>query len=103
VVRPDSAPSDAADHLARRVGSVRRLRSILTLVPPTAHIYRTALARCTARRLASGIVFDALHLVTAEEAGADAMVTFNQADFARLTDTGSPRIVVPPDPPTVTL
>jgi hypothetical protein len=43
------------------------------------------------------------HAMTAEEAGADAMVTFNQADFARLTDTGSPRIVVPPDPPTVTL
>jgi predicted nucleic acid-binding protein len=84
-------------------GAVRRLRSILTLVPPAERIYRTALARCTARRLASGIVFDALHLVTAEEVGADAVVTFNQADFARLTEASSPRIVVPPDPPAVTL
>jgi predicted nucleic acid-binding protein len=84
-------------------GAVRRLRSLLTLVPPTERIYRTALARCSARRLVSGVVFDALHLVTAEEAGADAMLTFNHADFARLTEAGSPPIVVPPDPPAVTL
>jgi predicted nucleic acid-binding protein len=76
---------------------------MLTLVAPTERIYRTALARCTARTLTSGIVFDALHLVTAEEAGADAMLTFNHADFVRLTDVGSPRIVVPPDPPAVAL
>jgi hypothetical protein len=35
-------------------------------------------------------VFDALHFVTAEEAGAAALLTFNDADFARLVDTGSP-------------
>jgi predicted nucleic acid-binding protein len=84
-------------------GAVRRLRSVLTLIPPTERIYRTALARCTARALTSGVIFDALHLVTAEEAGADAMLTFNHADFVRLIDAGSPRIVVPPDPPAVTL
>ena len=84
-------------------GAVRRLRAMLTLVPPTERIYRTALARCTARMLTSGVVFDALHLVTAEEAGADAMLTFNHADFVRLADTGSPKIVVPPDPPAVAL
>lgn len=84
-------------------GAVRRLRSVLTLIPPTERIYRTALVRCTARALTSGVIFDALHLVTAEEAGADAMLTFNHADFVRLIDAGSPRIVVPPDPPAVTL
>ena len=56
-----------------------------------------------ARTLTSGVVFDALHLVTAEEAGAHAMLTFNHADFVRLTDVGSPPIVVPPDPPAVAL
>ena len=84
-------------------GAVRRLRSVLTLLPPTERIYRTALVRCTSRALTSGVVFDALHLVTAEEASADAMLTFNHADFIRLVDTGSPRIVVPPDPPAVSL
>jgi predicted nucleic acid-binding protein len=87
-------------------GAVRRLCSmltLLTLVPPAERIYRTALARCTARRLTSGVVFDALHLVTAEEAGADAMLTFNQADFVRLIDVNSPPITVPPDPRAVTL
>lgn len=84
-------------------GAVRRLRSVLTLIPPTERIYRAALARCTARALASGVIFDALHLMTAEEVGADAVLTFNHADFDRLVDAGSPRIVVPPDPPAVTL
>lgn len=84
-------------------GAVRRLRAVLTLLAPTERIYRTALVRCTARALTSGVVFDAVHLVTAEESGADAMLTFNHADFARLVDSGSPQIVVPPDPPAVTL
>jgi predicted nucleic acid-binding protein len=83
--------------------AVRRFRSILPLVPPTERIYRAALARCTARRLGSGVVFDALHLITAEEADVDAMLTFNDADFVRLTDTESPRIIVPPDPPATDL
>ena len=84
-------------------GAVRRLRSVLTLAPPTERIYRKALARCAARALTSGVVFDAIHLVTAEEAGADAMLTFNHSDFIRLVNAGSPQVVVPPDPPAVTL
>ncbi|MGK4002146.1 type II toxin-antitoxin system VapC family toxin [Sorangium sp. So ce1036] len=79
--------------------AVRRLRTMLDLVPPTEHIYRAALARCTARQLTSGVVFDALHVVTAEEVRADALLTFNHAEFARLVDKERPRIVVPPDPP----
>jgi hypothetical protein len=53
--------------------------------------------------IASGVVFDALHLVTAEEVGAAATLTFNEADFVRLIDATSPPIRVPPDPPAVTL
>src|SRR5689334_5184511 len=82
--------------------AIRRLRAVLSLVPPTEHTYRAALARCTLRELTSGVVFDALHLITAEEARADILLTFNQGDFIRLVDKESPRIVVPPDPPAVT-
>jgi hypothetical protein len=41
--------------------------------------------------------------VGAEHAGADAIVTFNGADFVRLASPSSPRIVIPPDPPGVAL
>jgi hypothetical protein len=41
--------------------------------------------------------------VGAEHAGADALVTFNGADFLRLASPTSPRIVIPPDPPDVAL
>jgi hypothetical protein len=64
-------------------------------------VYEEALQRCTDRGFASGVVFDALHLVGAELAGVDALVTFNDADFVRLAVPTSPRIVVPPDPPGV--
>jgi predicted nucleic acid-binding protein len=83
--------------------AIRRFRAFLTLLPPTERTYRGALARCTARQLSSGAVFDAIHIVTAEHAHADAILTFNRADFVRLAEATSPRIVVPPDPPSVSL
>jgi len=70
--------------------------------PLTVQIYRDALDRCTAKGLRSGAIFDALHLATAAAAGAAALLTFNEREFARLSVTGSPPIVVPPDPPAVT-
>ena len=69
--------------------------------PLTLQIYREALDRCTTKGLRSGAIFDALHLATAEAAGAAALLTFNERDFVRLSVTGSPPIVVPPDPPAV--
>jgi predicted nucleic acid-binding protein len=71
--------------------------------PLTVQIYREALDRCTSKGLRSGAIFDAIHLAIAEAVGAGAMVTFNERDFARLSVTGSPPIVVPPDPPAVRL
>lgn len=70
-------------------------------MPLTVQIYREALDRCTSKGLRSGAIFDALHLATAEASGAAALLTFNERDFARLSVTGSPPIVVPPDPPAV--
>jgi predicted nucleic acid-binding protein len=69
--------------------------------PLSVQVYRDALDRCTSKGLRSGAIFDALHLATAEAAGAAALLTFNERDFARLSVTGSPPIVVPRDPPAI--
>jgi predicted nucleic acid-binding protein len=45
----------------------------------------------------SGAVYDALHVVAAELAGATAIVTLDAGDFERFRIDVSPRIVVPPD------
>ena len=71
--------------------------------PLTLQIYREAIDRCTSKGLRSGAIFDALHLATAESADVAALLTFNERDFSRLSVTGSPPIVVPPDPPAVTV
>lgn len=63
--------------------------------------YVAAAARCAAHGLKSGSIFDALHLVDAEQAGADVLLTFNSADFARIVGPRSPKITVPPDPPSL--
>jgi hypothetical protein len=49
------------------------------------------------------VVFDALHLLDAEQAGAEVFLTFNAPDFLRLSNGASPKIVVPPDPPSLLL
>ncbi|AGP41720.1 hypothetical protein BE04_50795 [Sorangium cellulosum] len=71
--------------------------------PVDPSVYDEAMQRCTDRQLSSGVLFDALHLVAAEHAGANALVTFNGPDFLRLAAPTSPCIVIPPDPPEVTL
>jgi len=65
----------------------------------SAATYRAALRRCAEKGLASGAVFDALHLASAEEQEVDGLVTFNGSDFERLRTPRSPEIVVPPHPP----
>lgn len=71
------------------------------VAPLTVQLCRDAIDRSTSKGLRSGAIFDAIHLVTAEASGVAALVTFNERDFARLSVTGSPPIVVPPDPPAV--
>jgi hypothetical protein len=39
--------------------------------------------------------------VEAERAGADVLLTFNPKDFQRLAEFDKPRVLVPPDPPSV--
>lgn len=61
--------------------------------------YQAAATRCARAGVRSGAIFDALHLVVAERLGADAVLTLNVKDFARL----SPQIqaIAPPDALTV--
>lgn len=79
--------------------AIDRLLARVEPVAPAPEHYRLALRRCAERGVRSGAVFDALHLVSAESSGAEGFVTFNAADFERLRAEGSPRILVPPDPP----
>lgn len=82
---------------------VERLIQHIRPVAMTSALYRKAIRRCAERGERSGAIFDALHLVAAEVSRSDVLVTLNPADFERLSSENGPRIVVPPDPPRVTL
>lgn len=74
---------------------VERIERALTPVGLGADEYREAIARCAQRGAVSGALFDALHLVCAEKAEADVLLTFNLRDFRRLAGGGGPRLVEP--------
>jgi predicted nucleic acid-binding protein len=82
---------------------VNRIRRRLRIALPTADTYLAAMARCEARSLRSGAIYDALHLIAAECEGADALLTLNPDDFTRLSEGERPTIAVPPDPPSLDL
>jgi len=82
---------------------VCRLPTVFRVNPAGTALYTDALARCAAHGLKSGVVFDALHLLDSEQVGAEAFLTFNASDFLRLSNGPSPKIVVPPDPPSLLL
>lgn len=81
------------------VVALEDLASMLKVVEVGADGYWRAMGRCSERNLRSGALFDALHLISAEQTGAEAFVTFNPGDFHRLTNGDLPEIVVPPSPP----
>jgi predicted nucleic acid-binding protein len=56
----------------------------LTILPLAARLYERALARVADRGLASGVIYDALHLQCAEGAGCRRLHTYNLGDFQRL-------------------
>jgi predicted nucleic acid-binding protein len=56
----------------------------LTILPLAARLYERALARVADRGLASGVIYDALHLQCAEGAGCRRLHTYNLRDFQRL-------------------
>jgi predicted nucleic acid-binding protein len=76
-----------------------RVRRSVGFVAAGTTTYPLAVARCNARALRSGAIYDALHLITAEGEQADLLLTFNVDDFTRLAEPEGPRILAPPDPP----
>lgn len=81
----------------------RLLENGLTPIDLTHRSYDLALHRCADAGVRSGAIFDALHLVAAETAGAGLMLTFNIKDFRRVAKEVSPPILAPPDPPGLTI
>lgn len=94
-------PEGLSPAAARSV--VGRIARKVRVVAPVPETYLVAAERCSSRGLRSGAIFDALHLVEAERTGAGVFLTLNGADFERLAAAASPRIVVPPDPPSTQL
>jgi predicted nucleic acid-binding protein len=82
---------------------IERIESVMTPYVSGGDEYREAIARCARLGLSSGAVFDALHLVCAEKAEADLLVTFNLRDFSRMVLPSGPRLLEPFHPPDVEL
>lgn len=87
-VRPRITPGHAwrlIEENVLRVARVVRLES---------DDYAAALRRMTRLGLASGAIYDALHVVAAEKADADALLTFNGRDFRRMPPEAPTQLVV---------
>jgi predicted nucleic acid-binding protein len=82
---------------ARRV--VDEFAAAIRLIEPKTDLYRAALARCAERDLRSGAVFDAIHLLSAERARAETLLTFNGHGFERMRLGDLPRIEEPGELP----
>ena len=75
---PRISPADAA-RLIRE-----NFARDLTVLPLSASTYAAAVERVAVLGLASGVIYDALHLVAAERHPCKRMYTYNLADFSRL-------------------
>ncbi|MGH7476761.1 MAG: type II toxin-antitoxin system VapC family toxin [Longimicrobiales bacterium] len=78
---------------------IERFRSHIELLELSWSDYTAAMRRCSDRGLRSGVIYDALHLAAAERWRADVFLSFNLADFARMSTESGPVIAAPPDPP----
>jgi predicted nucleic acid-binding protein len=85
-IRPVPTPAAARDSLASLGKAIERR-------PLDGRAYDAAIARCIDRGLRSGAVFDALHVISAERARAELIVTADVDDFERLVISGSLRVV----------
>jgi len=83
--------------------ALEEIAGITIVIDADAALYVATLDRCVSLGLILGAVFDGLHIVSAERWGAGAVLTFNEADFVRLSLPTSPKVIVPPDPPAVTV
>lgn len=81
--------------------AVMNIPNRIRVLPLTPSAYQVAVNRCAERSLRSGSIFDALHLVAAERKGASVLLTFNPDDFMRLSEGGTPKVIAPPEPPSI--
>jgi len=70
------------------------VRAVATIVPLDVADYEAVLARMADLGLASGAVYDGLHVRAAEKVGADELVTCNGHDFRRMPPEDPTRLVV---------
>jgi predicted nucleic acid-binding protein len=75
---PRISPADAA-RLIRE-----NFSRDLTVLPLSASNYAAAVERVAAIGLASGVIYDALHLIAAERHRCKRIYTYNRVDFSRL-------------------
>ena len=87
-VRPRITPGQALHLIEENVLQVARVVAL------DANDYAAALQRMTRLGLVSGSVYDALHIVAAENAEADELLTFNGRDFRRMPPKDPTRLVV---------
>ena len=92
-------PAPLRVHPSVAEAALARLAVALTVRPVTESLQRAALQRCVRRGLPGGAVHDALHLVSAESAGVEGIVTFDARQFERLREPTSPRVIDPADSP----
>jgi predicted nucleic acid-binding protein len=85
---PRIAPADAVRLVAEN------FLAHLDVVALEASDHKSALERVALLGLASGVVYDALHLACAERLGCDRLYTYNIGDFTRLVPRGT-KVVVP--------
>ena len=64
--------------------ALQGLSALMKTITLTEADYQAALSRCAARNLVSGVIYDALHLQAAIQAGAEVLYTANLRDFERL-------------------
>ncbi|HYC55253.1 MAG TPA: PIN domain-containing protein [Candidatus Binatia bacterium] len=86
-------PMQPAPTPASARAALESLRKAIRRIPVDGATYDAAVARCIERGLRSGAIFDALHVICAEKAGANVIVTADVSDFERLVGADGPAVV----------
>ena len=87
-LKPKIPPTEAKRLLKRNIGAH------FEIIPLTAEIYAEALDLTVRQGLASGAIYDAIHLTGARSAGCDHLLTLNLKHFKALAP-GDPLILSP--------
>jgi predicted nucleic acid-binding protein len=87
-LKPKLSPADVGRLIERNISPH------FEIIPLTAAIYSSAIALTIQRGLASGAIYDALHLEGARAAGCNQILTFNLKHFRSLAPQ-DPMVVAP--------